>query len=197
MVCVVGLGNPGEKYKATRHNLGFRVADELAKRCNTRIRRREYQALTATVRIGRSEVLLLKPQTFMNLCGRSVAAASGSLGIPANRLIVVYDDADLTLGRVRVRRGGSAGGHLGVASMIEELGSREFVRIRLGIGRPAAGVELAEWVLGSPDAAEETELMALVERGSDAVVETIVHGPERTMQKFNAAKTATASGERE
>jgi peptidyl-tRNA hydrolase, PTH1 family len=187
MFCVVGLGNPGEKYRATRHNLGFRVADELAERCNTRIRRREFQALTAVARIGRSEVLLLKPQTYMNLCGRSVIAACGTLGIPPDRLIVAYDDADLGLGRLRVRSGGGTGGHLGVRSIVEETGAADFARVRLGVGRPPAAPDLASWVLEEPRGADALEIDALVERGAAAVWELIVNGVAAAMQKFNAA----------
>jgi PTH1 family peptidyl-tRNA hydrolase len=187
MFCVAGLGHPGEKYTNTRHNLGFRVADRLAERCDTHIRRREFQALTAVIEIGRSEVLLLKPQTYMNLCGRSVRAVLGSLEIPAARLIVVYDDADLALGRVRVRRSGSAGGHRGLTSIMEETGVADFARVRLGIGRPAPGMELADWVLTEPTEEERRKTAALVERGADAVVDVIVNGVEHAMQEFNAA----------
>lgn len=196
MFCVAGLGNPGERYRSTRHNLGFRVAERLAERCHARIRRREYRALTAVIRIGRSEVLLLEPQTFMNLCGESVASACKGLGIPPDRVIVVYDDADLALGRLRVRRGGGTGGHKGVASIIEALGSAEFVRLRLGIGRPPAGRELADWVLETVSEPEREELDGIVERAADAVCEIVTNGPESAMQRFNAAEaTSTAKEE--
>jgi PTH1 family peptidyl-tRNA hydrolase len=187
MFLVAGLGNPGEKYRITRHNLGFRVADTLAERSSTRIRRREFQALTAIVTIGRSEVLLFKPQTYMNRCGGSVHAAAGNLGITFDRLIVVYDDADLPLGRLRVRRGGSAGGHRGVASIIEDAATRDFVRVRLGIGRPPEGRELADWVLEEPAIQESRRLEELASRGADAVTELITAGIDSAMQKFNGA----------
>jgi PTH1 family peptidyl-tRNA hydrolase len=187
MFCVAGLGNPGEKYSSTRHNLGFRVADELAESCHTSIRRKEFRALTAVVTIGRSEVLLLKPQTFMNLCGESVASACKGLGIPPDHVIVVYDDADLASGRLRVRRGGGTGGHKGVASIIEELGSADFVRLRLGIGRPPVGRELADWVLEQAAEADQRALDDLVRRAGDAVREIVLNGAEQAMQKFNAA----------
>jgi peptidyl-tRNA hydrolase, PTH1 family len=185
MFCVAGLGNPGEKYSSTRHNLGFRVAEELAESCHTSIRRREFRALTAVVTIGRSEVLLLKPETFMNVSGESVASACKGLGIPPDHVIVVYDDADLAAGRLRVRRGGGAGGHRGVASIIETLGSSDFVRLRLGIGRPPAGRELADWVLEQVSDAERRDLDALVRRAGDAVREVVANGAEQAMQKFN------------
>lgn len=187
MFLVAGLGNPGGKYSTTRHNLGFRVADTLAERSSTRIRRREFRALTAIVTIGRSEVLLLEPQTYMNLCGGSVHAACGTLGISFDRLIAVYDDVDLPLGRLRVRRGGSAGGHRGVASIIEACGMATFVRVRLGIGRPPAGVEMADWVLEEPGEDERGQHDELVVRGADAVTEIIAAGVDSAMQKFNGA----------
>jgi len=186
MFCVAGLGNPGEKYSSTRHNLGFRVADELAESCHTSIRRREFRALTAVVTIGRSEVLLLKPQTFMNVSGESVASACKGLGITPDHVIVVFDDADLASGRLRVRRGGGTGGHRGVASIIDALGSTDFVRLRLGIGRPPEGRELADWVLEQVAGAEHRALDELVARAAGAVREIVVNGAEQAMQKFNA-----------
>jgi len=195
MFCVAGLGNPGRKYSSTRHNLGFRVADQLAESCHTSIRRREFRALTAVIKIGRSEVLLLKPQTFMNLCGESVASACKGLGIPPDQVIVVYDDADLPLGRLRIRRGGGTGGHRGVASIIDDLGSADFVRLRLGIGRPPAGRELADWVLEEVGAGEQQELDELATRAADAVREVVVNGAEQAMQKFNAAGVVTGAKE--
>jgi PTH1 family peptidyl-tRNA hydrolase len=187
MFCVAGLGNPGGKYTSTRHNIGFRVVDRLAEAGSTRIRRREFLALTATIRIDRTEVLLMKPQTYMNRCGRSLEVACRTLGIPSERVIVVVDDADLPAGRVRIRRGGGTGGHRGIASIIEETGSRDFARVRLGIGRPPAGVELADYVLGDLEEQERAALDELVARGAEAVTEIITDGLEAAMQAFNAA----------
>ena len=188
MFCVVGLGNPGDRYTSTRHNLGFRVVETIAESCQTRIRRPEFRALTAVVTIGRSEVLLLEPQTFMNLCGESVASACQGLGIPPERVIVVYDDADLATGRLRIRCGGGTGGHRGVASIVDALGSAGFVRVRLGIGRPPEGKELADWVL--EEALEEparTGLEELAARGAEAIREIVTNGATSAMQLFNAA----------
>ena len=187
MFCVAGLGNPGGKYTSTRHNIGFRVVDRLAEAGSTRIRRREFLALTATIRIDRTEVLLMKPQTYMNRCGRSLEVACRTFGIPSERVIVVVDDADLSAGRVRIRRGGGTGGHRGIASIIEETGSRDFARVRLGIGRPPAGVELADYVLGDLEEQERAALDELVARGAEAVTEIITNGLEAAMQAFNAA----------
>jgi PTH1 family peptidyl-tRNA hydrolase len=185
MFCVVGLGNPGAEYTGTRHNLGFRVADELAARYDTRIRRRDYSALTATVRMGRTEVLLMKPQTFMNLSGRSMRAASRKLGIPADRWIVVCDDADLPLGKLRVRSGGGTGGHRGIASIVQDTGERNFVRVRLGLGRPEGRVDLADWVLERIGAEDVAAYDETVDRAADAVECIVKRGVQRAMQEFN------------
>ena len=185
MFCVVGLGNPGAEYTGTRHNLGFRVADELAARYDTHIRRRDYSALTATVRIGRTEVLIMKPQTFMNLSGRSMRSASRKLGIPVERWVVVCDDADLPCGKLRVRLGGGTGGHRGIASIIEDTGERDFIRVRLGLGRPEGRVSLADWVLERIGGEDLRTYEDLVERAADAVECVVQKGVPHAMQEFN------------
>jgi PTH1 family peptidyl-tRNA hydrolase len=189
--CVAGLGNPGERYTLTRHNVGFRVADRLARDRSTDIRRLEFQALTAIVEIDRSEVLLMKPQTYMNRSGESVAAACRETGLDPGRLIVVYDDVDLPLGRIRVRRGGGAGGHRGVRSVIEETGESAFARVRIGVGRPPAGMAVEQYVLEPFAPQEEPVVEAAIERAAGAVRAIVNDGIEAAMQRFNAA----ASGE--
>jgi len=191
MFIVVGLGNPGAKYTGTRHNLGFRVADRLADDRSTRIRRSQFRALTATVRIGRSEVLLMKPQTYMNASGKSVEDACRALSVPYDRVIVVCDDADLALARIRVRQGGGTGGHRGLDSIIGETGSRDFVRVRLGVGRPPAGIELDEHVLAPVAADEKKAVTEMMERGADAVAEIVINGVAPAMQKFNGPPPQT------
>ncbi|RMF20552.1 MAG: aminoacyl-tRNA hydrolase [Deltaproteobacteria bacterium] len=194
MYCVAGLGNPGTKYKNTRHNLGFRVVDRLAQKRGRSIRRKEFHALTAVVEIGRTEVLLLKPQTYMNASGASVRAACAGLGIPSEHLIVVCDDADLELGRVRIRPRGGSGGHRGVASIISELATEEFVRVRLGVGRPPEGMDLSDHVLQAPAGPEAAVLDALAGRGAEAVEAVIERGVEAAMQAFNGAAPVGAGG---
>lgn len=185
--CVVGLGNPGEEYRGTRHNVGFEVVDVLAARAETVIRRPEYRALTAAVRICRSMVIVMKPQEYMNRSGRSVADALGALGLTASGLVVVYDDLDLPLGRLRVRVGGSAGGHRGVASVIEQTGEDAFVRVRVGVGRPPTGVSAVDFVL-SPFATEQAAVAAeAVARAADAVTTVVCEGPRAAMEAFNSA----------
>jgi peptidyl-tRNA hydrolase, PTH1 family len=183
--CVVGLGNPGEGYERTRHNVGFLVVDAVAARLGTDIRRLEYQALTAAGFLGRTMVLLMKPQTYMNSSGRSAAAALRDLGISPERLVAVYDDLDLPLGRLRVRGEGGAGGHRGVASLIAELGTETFPRVRVGIGRPPAGCPVIDYVL-SPFRDEEREGLERVVRLAADAVETMTNdGVVAAMGAFN------------
>ena len=183
--CVVGLGNPGEEYRFTRHNIGFQVVDAVAARWNVDIRRPEFRALTAEGNIGRSMVLLMKPQTFMNASGRSAADALTSLGLSPERLIAVYDDLDLPVGRLRVRSDGGAGGHRGVASMIEHVGTGAFARVRVGIGRPAQGSPVIDYVLSPFPADQEGEVARMVMRAADAVECIVAEGVTSAMQAFN------------
>ena len=186
MFVVVGLGNPGKGYKGTRHNIGFEVADLLAARHDTRIRRRNYQALTASIRVGRTEVLLIKPQTYMNASGLSVAGVCRNLTVDEGGLIVVHDDSDLEPGRIRVLRGGGSAGHKGIASIIEETGGSDFTRIRLGVGRPDVGA-LTDHVLDSFTKDEAEVIGAMTGRAADAVAAVVTEGLEAAMRTFNAA----------
>ena len=188
MFCVVGLGNPGREYERSWHNAGFRVVDEVAARCGVSIRRRCYRALTVETLIGRAEVLLVKPQDYMNRSGESVAAACLDLSIPMDKVVVAFDDADLPLGRLRVRRGGGSGGHRGIASIIEKTGSADFVRVRLGIGRPTdPAVELAGYVLSPIPAAAEQAAASLFARAADAIDRIVTNGVDAAMREFNGA----------
>lgn len=187
MYLVVGLGNPAGEYKGTRHNIGFEVADRLAARHNTRIRRRAYRALTASIKVGRTEVLLMKPQTYMNASGLSVAAACSELAIDGDTVVVVHDDTDLETGRIRVRMGGGSAGHKGIVSIIEETGGPNFLRVRLGVGRPAAGTEFTDYVLERFEHDQHELVGSMTERGADAVAAVITEGLESAMRTFNAA----------
>jgi PTH1 family peptidyl-tRNA hydrolase len=182
---IIGLGNPGEEYRATRHNVGFHVVDAIAAKLKTDIRRPEFRALTAEAKLGGSMVLLVKPQTFMNQSGRSAAAALESHGLGPERLLAVYDDLDLPLGRLRVRAEGGTGGHRGIASIAQELGTSAFPRIRVGIGRPAEGREVIDHVLSPFDAAETENHSAAVERAACCVERIAEHGLVRAMEEFN------------
>ncbi len=187
MYLVVGLGNPGGEYKGSRHNIGFEVADRLAARHNTRIRRLDYRALTVSIKVGRSEVLIMKPQTYMNSSGRSVAAACRGLGIETSGLVVVHDDTDLETGRIRVRVGGSSAGHRGVGSIIDEAGGADCIRVRLGVGRPAGGGELTDYVLECFAHTESELVESMIERGTAAVMAVLRDGVASAMQTFNGA----------
>ena len=178
MYCIVGLGNPGEEYADTRHNVGFRVVDQLAKNRDTHIRRPEYRALTATVRLGRTEVLVMKPQTYMNHSGVSVAAALTDHELAPRDLLVVYDDVDLPLGRVRVRADGGSG-------------DPSFARVRLGVGRPQSEGDMIDHVLSSFSEEDAEGVRLLVERGVDAATVFVADGVTVAMQKFNGLPPAT------
>ena len=183
--CVVGLGNPGEEYRRTRHNIGFHVVDALAAKTGCDIRRPEFEALTARAMLGRSMVLMMKPQTYMNASGRSVAAALEDLGLPAANLISMYDDLALPRGRIRLRPEGGAGGHRGMTSIIEHLGTGAFARVRVGIGRPPEGREVIEHVL-APFHDDEQELAIETTRWAAEAVEHIVtSGITPAMETFN------------
>ena len=167
---VVGLGNPGSQYENTRHNTGFLIVDKIAERLGVRIDRTRFKALTGEATIADKRVLLLKPQTFMNLSGEAVREAAAFYKIAPEDVIVICDDICLPVGRLRVRGKGSDGGHNGIGNIIERLGSDAFPRIRVGVGeRPDPAYDLADWVLSSFSPAEKESVLAL----SDAIFEGI------------------------
>lgn len=186
MYLVVGLGNPGPEYAGTRHNIGFRVVDGLAERLKVQVVKPLFKSLTGRAVVSGKTVILAKPQTFMNLSGNSVAALINWFKIPPAALVVVYDDIDLPPGKIRVRSHGGHGGHRGMESIIGRLGSGEFARVRVGIGRPPnPGYDVADWVLGRL-AGEEEELAGQVgEKAADAVITLISQGTEAAMNIFN------------
>ena len=171
---VVGLGNPGRSYSRTRHNIGFLTADELANRHGRGTWRKKKKAESASVTVGATEVELLKPTTYMNNSGVAVS------GRKAEKLIVVHDDLDLEPGVVRVKVGGGAGGHNGLKSLTQHVGA-DFVRVRVGIGRPPEGVGVTPYVLGKMEAA----IAEAAPAAADAVEEILENGPEAAMNRFN------------
>lgn len=186
MRLVVGLGNPGARYRATRHNLGFRVVDRLAERWGIGLGGRRHQAELGVGTIAGARAALAKPQTYMNVSGDAVAKLRRAHRVEARDVVAVYDDLDLPLGRVRVRASGSAGGHRGMASLITVLGTG-FPRVRVGIGRPPGGADPLEFVL-EPFAPDERQCVeAAVERAADAVEAVLRDGVERAMSAFNRA----------
>ncbi len=186
---IVGLGNPGREYAQTRHNAGFLLVDRLAERLGTRFRRLQFKALTTDARYGAHKVILAKPQTYMNLSGQAVGALVRFYKVPPERLLVAYDDLDLPLGTVRLRPKGGHGGHKGMRSIIERLGTQEFPRLRLGIGRPPGRMDAADYVLQrfSPD---ELLLMETAwTRGLEGILRWLDEGLEAAMNFVNAPPT--------
>jgi len=181
---VAGLGNPGREYERTRHNAGWLVVDELARRHGGSWRSK-FSGSLAEVRLGERRLALLKPETYMNESGRSVSAAARFFKVPAESILVVHDDVDLEPGRLQARSGGGLAGHNGLRSLAQGLGTQDFLRLRIGVGRPGRGDPrpVADWVL-SPFAAEE-DVDALVARGADAVETIATEGLEAAQAKFN------------
>ncbi|MHB1005797.1 MAG: aminoacyl-tRNA hydrolase [Chloroflexota bacterium] len=184
MRLIVGLGNPGRRYADSRHNVGFRCVDELARRLSINLTRQSYSAYVGGGFLGSEKVLLAKPQTYMNASGESVWPLLRYYGLSPADLVVVFDDMDLPFGRLRVRERGSAGGHRGMLSIIGSLGTEEFPRVRVGIGRPPG--EAKDYVLGRFSPAEAKELAEVVERAADAVETLVREGIAATMNTYNA-----------
>ncbi len=183
---VVFLGNPGPKFTGTRHNVGFMAADKCEKSTGASIRRARFKALTDTIRLGDANVLLMKPQTYMNLSGDAVGEAARFYKIPPERVLVISDDVSLPLAKLRVRTKGSAGGHNGLKSIISALGSEGFPRVKVGVGAPPhPDYDMADWVLSSFKNQDAADMDAAVQRAWDAAESYIRCGAEKTMDQFN------------
>ncbi len=183
---VVFLGNPGPKYRDTRHNAGFMAADAMEKKLGVSINKLRFKALTAQAALGGEKVLLLKPQTYMNLSGESVSPAAAFYKVPPEHIIVVSDEVSLPIGKLRIRKSGSAGGHNGLKNIIAMLGTDAFPRIRMGVGAPPhADYDMADWVLSSFKNQDADDMRSLAVRVCDAVECYIAEGPDRAMNKFN------------
>ena len=183
---LVGLGNPGTQYENTRHNVGFLVADELAERQNAPIQRLKFKALTNLLTISGEKVLVMKPVTYMNLSGEAVRQAVDFYKIPPERVLVVSDDTALAVGRLRIRKGGSAGGHNGLKNIIQHLGTDQFPRVRVGVGqKPHPDYDLADWVLGKFQGEDKKVMDEAVKRAADAVECILKEGADRAMNRFN------------
>ncbi len=180
---VIGLGNPGSEYEASRHNIGFLSVDELARRHGGQVRDRTARSLAGRIRLGEHEIILAKPQTMMNLSGLAAKALRAKYGVPLERTLVIHDDLDLVFGRLRVRRDGRSAGHHGLDSLIQAYGSPAFVRFRVGVDRPDGGD--VDYLLSPFTSREQEALPEILGRVCDAVRFTIEQGLDRAMTEFN------------
>ncbi len=188
MKLIVGLGNPGRQYQNTRHNAGFRVLDELARRLRVSFDRTKFDSEIAQAQLGTNRLLLMKPQTYMNLSGVAVAKASRNKIDELENLLIIVDDINLPLGRLRFRAEGSAGGHNGIKSVIEHVGTDKFPRLRMGVGKSGPADKLRDHVLGGFTPDERPEYDRMVERSVEGVETFIEDGIEKAMDRFNRAE---------
>ncbi len=186
---IVGLGNPGREYEKTRHNCGFRVIDILSQKLNCKVDKGKFQGLYGQIRYNGGKLLLLKPMTYMNLSGRSVLQLSAYFHVPPQRIIVIFDDISLEPGRIRIRPDGSAGGHNGIKSIIAEIGSQDFPRVKVGVGaKPHPEQDLADWVLSGFSASEEKALASALDRAADAALCIVDKGLYEAAARFNGSR---------
>ena len=194
MKLIVGLGNPGREYHWTRHNLGFLLLDELSREQQIPLERRGLKSVYGRGRIARGEVILAKPQTYMNLSGEAVQRLLHFFKIPPQDLVVLHDDLDLPWGKIRIRIGGSSGGHRGIVSIQAAIGGEGFIRFKVGIGRPEApGRDPADYVLDPLPEEKKEELKAILKRGAEAVETLLSRGPQEAMNRFHKEKKEEAS----
>ena len=183
---IVGLGNPGQKYEHTRHNMGFLTVDLLAEKLNVKLNKVKFKSAYNIVRFGGQKCLVMKPQTYMNLSGEAVREAVQFYKIPADHVLVIYDDVSLPVGKLRVRPTGSAGGHNGIKNIIAHLGTQDFPRVKIGTGAPAGGgAEMVDWVIGKPMGEDQRALMEALDRAGEAAKVLISDGIDRAMNRFN------------
>lgn len=191
MRLVVGLGNPGNEYASTKHNLGFLVVDEIGRRAGIDLTKKKFYGLYGEGTFNSDKLILLKPETYMNRSGESVSSAVGFYHIPLDKIIVVHDELDLPAGTVRIKSGGGSAGHKGIASIIERLGEGDFIRIRIGIGKPGEKSGTVSHVL-SKFSKEEAEIVKeSVSRAADAALEVIENGLQKAMNKYNVRTDIT------
>jgi PTH1 family peptidyl-tRNA hydrolase len=182
---VLGLGNPGDRYERTRHNMGAMVISELLDRTRSSLRRHKSGALTAEVELGGQRVVLARSTGYMNDSGRPLGQLARFYKTPPDRVIVVHDEIDIPFGEVRVKVGGGTAGHNGLRSIADHLATKDFVRVRVGVGRPAGSRQAADHVLGPFSSAERNELPEVIEDAADAVERVIELGPEKAMNEIN------------
>ncbi len=182
---IVGLGNPGEKYEKTRHNMGFLTVDLLAEKQGIKLNKVKFKAAFNITEFAGARCLVMKPQTYMNLSGEAVREAAQFYKIPADHVLVIYDDISLPVGKIRVRPTGSAGGHNGIKNIIAHLGTQDFPRIKIGTGAPADSDGMIDWVIGVPSQAERKVLVEMFEKSIEAAACIIENGTQKAMNAFN------------
>ena len=183
---IVGLGNPGQKYEKTRHNMGFLTVDLLAEKQGVKLNKVKFKSAYNIMTFAGAKCLVMKPQTYMNLSGEAVREAVQFYKLPADHVLVIYDDISLPVGKLRVRPTGSAGGHNGIKNIIAHLGTQDFPRVKIGTGAPAGGgADMIDWVIGEPSKAEKKVLLESFERAIDAAACIIEHGCQKAMNDFN------------
>ena len=188
MYIIAGLGNPGKKYEHTRHNVGFDVMDVLAEKYNIRMDEKKYKAICGKGMIGSEKVVLVKPQTFMNLSGESIAEAVNFYKVDPEHIIIVYDDISLDVGQLRIRKKGSAGGHNGIKNIIAHLGTQEFPRIKVGVGDKPKKMDLADYVLSRFSKEDSAVMEDAFREAAGAVEMMIIQGADAAMNQFNGHK---------
>lgn len=186
MILVAGLGNPGSEYASTKHNIGFLAVDEIGKRVGIELTKKKFSGSFGEGFFNNEKLLLLKPETYMNRSGGSVSSAANFYNIPAESIIVIHDEMDLPTGTVRIKAGGGSAGHKGINSIIAELGDRNFIRVRMGIGKPREKSHGADHVLSRFGKEESALIEDSIVRAADAVIEIVENGLEKAMNKFNA-----------
>jgi len=183
---IVGLGNPGQKYEKTRHNMGFLTVEMLAEEKGVKLNKVKFKSAYNIMNFAGCKCLVMKPQTYMNLSGEAVREAVQFYKIPADHVLVIYDDISLPVGKLRVRPTGSAGGHNGIKNIIAHLGTQDFPRIKIGVGAPAGGGdEMVDWVIGAPSQAERKVLVESFKRAIQAAERIIQDGCQKAMNDFN------------
>ncbi|WP_186575709.1 aminoacyl-tRNA hydrolase [Aquibacillus kalidii] len=185
MKCIVGLGNPGKKYELTRHNIGFMIIDELARVNNWSLNKKKFNGIYCVEKIGDEKVILLEPQTYMNLSGESVRPLMEFYDISAEDVVVIYDDLDLPPGKIRLRQKGGHGGHNGIRSIIDQLGTKEFNRIRMGIGRPTTPIPVPDFVLGRFEKLEQEQVNEGIDKAVKACEAWFRKPFQEVMNEFN------------
>lgn len=183
---LVGLGNPGKQYESTRHNMGWLALDSLMEKENFKLSKLRFKAWTGILEKNGNKILVMKPQTYMNLSGESVGEAARFYKIPADHVLVISDDVSLPAGKLRIRGGGSAGGHNGLKNIIQHLGTDRFPRIKVGVGSPRPGEhDMVDWVMGKPVGEDRTAVEDALDRAGDAAKTLITEGIDRAMNRFN------------